>query len=58
MKCVKLNSGKVLRVNNEYADVLVRDKKAIFIDRKKWKEDGREYLTELDKQQLNKKEVK
>jgi len=55
---VKLNSGKVLRVNNEYADVLVRDKKAIFIDRKKWKEDGREYLTELDKQQLNKKEVK
>jgi hypothetical protein len=41
MKCVKKENGEIVRVSNEQADKLVKEKKAIFINKKEWKEQGR-----------------
>ncbi len=53
MKCIKLtSSNKVLRVNDEYADYLVQQQIAVFTNKARWKQDGRNYLTKMDEQLL------
>lgn len=41
MKCVKKENGEIIRLTNEQADKLVGEGKAVFINKKEWKEQGR-----------------
>lgn len=41
MKCVKIDNGEIIRVTNEKADKLVKEKKATYANKKEWKEQGR-----------------
>lgn len=41
MKCVKMENGEIIRIENQKAEKLVRDNKAIYINKKEWKEQGR-----------------
>ena len=53
MKCIRLTSSKkVLRVNDQYADILVQEGIAVFVSKDQWKKDGRNYLSKEDQSLL------
>ena len=53
MKCIRLTSSKkVLRVNDEYADILVQEGIAVFVSKDQWKKDGKNYLSKEDQSLL------
>ena len=54
MKCIRLTSSKkVLRVNDQYADILVQEGIAVFVSKDQWKKDGKNYLEKGDIDVLN-----
>lgn len=55
MKCVKLTSSqRIVRCEEEYADILVKNGMGVLIGKEKWKADGKNYLEDKDKYILNK----
>ena len=49
MKCIKLTSSKrIIRCEDKVADMIVEKGIGVFINKEKWKEDGRNYLTKED----------
>lgn len=54
MKCIKLINNEIVRCENDYAEMLVRKKTAIYVNKEKWKITGRKYINK----QLNKENLK
>ena len=55
MKCIKLiNSSKIVRCEDRYAELLVEKGMGVYSNKQKWKIDGRNFLEQKDKEILNK----
>jgi uncharacterized protein (UPF0261 family) len=56
MKCIKLNSGKIERVQNERAQDLVNHGSAKFVPKKLWKKEVRDKNITITQMTLDEKE--